>query len=137
MRTKHVSFAIIAAIFLMCGCRSARVQTAKEDFDKFYDRFLTDSAFQISRIQFPLPGINTAAIEESEDKDTVYYWTKDEWIMLKKPDLDTSQYERRITVTDTLATDEIFMDDAGFYFKTVYEPIDRKWHLVYMIDSNM
>lgn len=124
----------MAAIFLMVGCRSARIQTAKEDFDKFYDRFLTDSAFQMSRIQFPLPGISTDAMEED---DTIYYWTKDEWIMLKKPDLDTTEYKRKMTVTDTLATDEIYMDNAGFYFKTVYEPVRRKWHLVYMVDSNM
>lgn len=135
MKAKHISFTVIVAVFLMYGCRSARVQEASEDFDKFYERFLTDSAFQMSRIQFPLPGINTTAMEHEED--SVYYWTKDDWIMLKKPELDSGLYERKMVVTDTLATDEIFMDDAGFYFKMVYEPIKEKWHLVYMVDSDM
>lgn len=137
MKIKNISFALIVAICFVCSCRSLQVRTAKEDFDKFYDRFLTDSAFQMSRIQFPLPGINTAAMEDGEETDTVYYWTKDEWVMLQKPELESSQYKRELSVTDTLATDEIFLDNAGFYFKTVYKPINRKWHLVYMVDSNM
>lgn len=135
MITKNISFTVIAAIFFMYGCRSIQVQMAQEDFDEFYARFLTDSAFQMSRIKFPLPGVNAVEMENRED--TVYYWKKEDWIMLKKPDLDTALYERKVTVTDTLATDEIFMEDAGFYFKTVYEPVERKWYLVYMVDSNM
>lgn len=135
IKAKYISFTVIVAVFLMYGCRSARVQGAREDFDEFYEHFLTDSAFQISRVQFPLPGINTTEMETEED--SIYYWTKDSWIMLKKPELDSGLYEREITVTDTLATDEIYMDDAGFYFKTVFKPIEKKWHLVYMVDSDM
>ncbi len=137
MKTRSINFLIIVVVFLIYGCRGARTPRASENFDQFYDRFLTDSSFQMSRIHFPLPGINTAAMEASDEEDSIYYWSKDEWIMLKKPQLDSSMYERKITVTDTLAIDEIFMENAGFYFKTVYEPIRKKWHLVYMVDSNM
>ncbi len=126
------------AALMAYGCRSTRTaksEETKEDFNTFYAHFLSDSTFQMSRITFPLPGINPTATEGEED--SVYYWQKEDWIMLTKPELDTTLYERKLTVTDTLATDEIFMDDAGFYFKTMYKPVEKKWYLVYMVDSNM
>lgn len=134
-RAKLLSKVLAASLLLFYSCRSARTPTAKEDFDTFYERFLTDSTFQMSRIVFPLPGIN--ALEMEATGDSVYYWTPDNWIMLKQPELDPEEFTRNTIVSDTLATDEIYMEDAGFYFKTVYKPIDRKWHLVYMVDSNI
>ncbi len=141
IKIRHTAIVLAAGILLLYSCRSAKAPTAKgdkkdkEDFDAFYDRFLTDSTFQMSRIMFPLPGINAMEMEDSGD--STYYWTKDNWIMLKKPDIDPGEFVRKTEVTDTLATDEIYMDNAGFYFKTIYKPIKSKWHLVYMIDSNM
>lgn len=134
-KVRHTGIVLAAGFLLLYSCRSVKTPAAKEDFDVFYERFLTDSAFQMSRIVFPLPGINAMDMEESGD--SVYYWTKDNWIMLKQPDLDPNEFVRDMHVTDTIATDEIYMDDAGFYFKTTYKPIKNKWHLVYMIDSNM
>ncbi|MEK6479889.1 hypothetical protein WJR50_20265 [Catalinimonas sp. 4WD22] len=135
MRKSTLSNLIFLALLLAVACRSSKVQTAREDFDEFYEKFLTDSSFQMERIQFPLPGIKTTG--EEEDSDSTYHWTRDEWVMLKKPNLEGTEFERKLQVSDTLATDEIFTENAGFYFKMVYEPVKRKWHLVYMVDSGL
>ncbi|MFP4093547.1 MAG: DUF4348 domain-containing protein [Cyclobacteriaceae bacterium] len=124
-------FWLIFLLLFSAACRSSRQAKSPEDFTQFYERFLTDSAFQMSRIDFPLPGLRP-----DESEDTAYQWTREEWIMLKKPELD-STYLRELEVSDTLATDEIYMESSGFYFKMVYEPIKRKWHLVYLIDSGL
>ena len=113
------------------SCKTANVGAAKEDFQDFYQRFLTDNSFKMQRIQFPLPGERVSA----EGQDATYRWTKDEWIMLKDFELDTTQYKRNLQVTDTLAVDEIFTPGAGFYFKMVFEPVKRKWYLVYLVDQ--
>lgn len=115
------------------ACKSAKIGVAKEDFQEFYQQFLTDSLFQMERVQFPLPGEKLDA--EGEDSD--YRWTREEWIMLKDFDLDSTQFKRDLQVTDTLATDEIYTPGAGFYFKMVFEPVERKWHLVYMVDQSL
>lgn len=133
MRKFTLTNLIFLALLLVFACRSSKVQTAREDFDEFYEKFLTDSSFQMERIQFPLAGIKTTG----EEEDSTYYWTQDEWVMLKKPNLEGTEFERKLQVSDTLATDEIFTENAGFYFKMVYEPVKRKWHLVYMVDSGL
>ncbi|WPP48856.1 hypothetical protein [Catalinimonas niigatensis] len=134
MKKKFTPYNLILLVMLMAfGCRSANVKGARENFDVFYEKFLSDSSFQMERIQFPLPGIKT--IEDEED--STYQWTKEEWVMLKEPDLEGTEFKRNLQVSDTLATDEIFTENAGFYFKMVYEPIKRKWHLVYMVDTGL
>jgi len=128
-----ICWAFLTILLLGVGCRSAKVGAAKEDFSEFYQQFLTDSSFQMQRVQFPLPGKKITA----EVQDTTYRWTEDDWIMLKEFELDTAQFERILQVTDTLATDEIYTPGAGFYFKMVFEPIKRKWHLVYLVDQGL
>jgi hypothetical protein len=123
----------LVVLLLGTSCRSTKVGTAKEDFSEFYQQFLADSSFQMQRVQFPLPGQKITA----EVQDSSYYWTKDEWIMLKEFELDPTQFERNLQVTDTLATDEIYTPGAGFYFKMVFEPIKRKWYLVYLVDQGL
>lgn len=133
MKNITQSTLIFLALLLAVACRSSKVQSAKEDFDTFYEKFLTDSSFQMERVQFPLSGIRTTG----EEEDSTYQWTREEWVMLKKPQLEGTEFERKLQVSDTVATDEIFTENTGFYFKTVYEPIKRKWYLVYMIDSGL
>lgn len=124
---------ILGSFVLMVSCRSAKVGRAGEDFSNFYQRFLTDSAFQMKRVQFPLSG----KLITAEIQDSTYQWTPDTWVMLQEFDLDPVFYERNLQVTDTLATDEIYTPNAGFYFKMVFEPAKRKWYLVYLVDQNL
>ncbi|MEM9829520.1 MAG: hypothetical protein AAF944_02725 [Bacteroidota bacterium] len=133
MRNLNVLALLILSLTLMASCRSAKIGKAAEDFTSFYQRFLTDSTFQMKRVKFPLPGkVVTADIQ-----DSIYQWTPNTWIMLQEFDLDPAFYERNLQVTDTLATDEIYTPNAGFYFKMVFEPTKRKWFLVYLVDQNL
>jgi hypothetical protein len=132
---KFVQYTLIllGLVVMALGCRSSNIKGGREDFNVFYEKFLTDSSFQMERIQFPLPGIKAG----EEGEDSTYHWTKEEWVMLKKPEIESTEFKRNLQVSDTLATDEIFTENSGFYFKTVYEPIKRKWYLVYMVDSGL
>ena len=123
----------LLGLLSVSACRSARVATADEGFDTFYDRFMTDSTFQLERIRFPLPGQKfTEQIE-----DSTYQWSREGWQMLSEPQIDAAHFTRNLAVTDTLATDEIAGKNSGFYFKMVYRPVKRKWHLVYMVDRDL
>ncbi|MEQ9443146.1 MAG: hypothetical protein RIG62_29185 [Cyclobacteriaceae bacterium] len=132
-RRSIIQWVLYLVLLSGTACRSTNIGAATEDFEGFYQRFLTDSLFQMERIQFPLPGERVTDVGQ----DTTYHWTRDEWIMLKEFDLDTTQYRRDLQVTDTLTTDEIYTPGAGFYFKMVYEPVNQKWHLVYLIDQQL
>ena len=124
---------IACASALFFSCRSTKNMGAREDFYQFYDRFLTDSTFQMERVNFPLNGL-----KYDGDGDSTHVWTPDNWMMLKEPNLEGTGFDRQLQVMgDTLATDEIKMENTGFFFKMVYEPIKRKWHLVYLMDSGL
>ena len=125
-------------LFAICflgfsACRSSRVATADEDLDAFYEQFMTDSAFQMNRIQFPLPGQKFTADVE----DSTYQWLREEWQILSQPQVDPVHFSRDLLVTDTLATDEIAGKNSGFYFKMFYRPVKQRWHLVYMVDRDL
>ena len=103
-----------------------------EDFDKFYDRFHTDSAFQMSRVKFPLKGAST-----NLDKSTP--WTPQNWQMLRTRiyDVDKNQYKVKYSKTETSFIQKVWVDGAGFYNECRFELINGKWFLVYMSDENL
>ena len=124
---------LVIALYSISACRSSRTTAANEAFYPFYERFMEDSSFQLNRISFPLPGQKyTADIE-----DSTYRWNQEDWLLLSEPDIDPAYFSRDLYVSDTLATDEIAGKDSGFYFKMVYRPVKRKWHLVYLIDRDL
>lgn len=118
------------------SCRSTRATqsaVADEAFAPFYERFLTDSAFQMERTQFPLPGQKfTEAVA-----DSAYRWQRADWRMLREPQLDATYFTRNLSVSDTLVTDEIAGKDSGLYFRMDYRPVNKKWHLVHLVDRDL
>lgn len=144
MKRKNIKLYIVCILLLgsFYACSAKRTShnqnkdthTNVENFANFYDRFLSDSLFQISRIKFPLPGINT---EEMTLDDSVYYWKKEEWVLHEKTEIDTTVFNVRRTVTDTLAVEEIFLEDSGFLIRSEFRPIDGRWYLTYYVDSNL
>ncbi len=134
----RITFSLLLALLLSVAassCRSTRTQSAVSDepFAPFYQRFLTDSAFQVKRTQFPLPGQKfTEAVA-----DSAYRWQRTDWRMLREPQLDSTYFTRNLTVTDSLVTDEIAGVNSGFYFRMDYRPVNKKWHLVRMVDRDL
>jgi hypothetical protein len=67
-------------------CLPCNAQLKNEKFEEFYEKFLTDSLFQMSRIKFPLPGENLGSSDripsdiaedygiEVEKEEKEYYW---------------------------------------------------------------
>ena len=103
-----------------------------EDFDKFYDRFHTDSAFQLSRVKFPLKGG-----EVGLEKTTPY--TRQNWQMMRTRiyDIDKSQYKVEYNKTETTFTQRVWVEGSGFSTECRFELIGSQWFLVYVKDENL
>ena len=156
-RLENAGKIIVAAVFVACtivaGCKSTSTtpkkqqpdgkssatttaaptkKTKVEDFDKFYDRFHADSAFQMSRIKFPLKGA-------SHDIDNSTAWTPKNWQIMRTRvyDVDQSKYKVKYTKTETTFTQRVWIDGAGFNTECRFELIDGKWFLVYVKDENL
>lgn len=112
-----------------CKGRGSDVIQA-EDFEEFYQKFITDESFQLSRIEFPLDGYET-------DSDTTIYWDSPaDWTFLTGSvyDVDTTEYKVEITYSPIRVVHKIYIEDSGFGATLEYELQDGKWYLV-MYDS--
>ena len=141
---KIIFFLIVAAILSV----SCNTRLKNENFEEFYEKFLTDSLFQISRIKFPLPGENLGSSDripsdiaeeygiEVEKEEKAYYWERDSWVPFEKVDYDTTIFtEERLTVNDTIKI-RIYIKDSGFQVGAHYKIIENKWYLVYYYEYN-
>ena len=109
----------------------SRKKSKVENFDKFYDRFHTDSAFQMSRIKFPLGG-------GYHTVDNSTKWTAENWHLMttRVYDVDKNKYKATYSKTETTFTQKVWIDSAGLFVECRFELVDGKWFLVYMNDEN-
>lgn len=102
-----------------------------ENFETFYNRFHTDSVFQINRVQFPLKGkqINT---------NGSFDWRKEQWLMIKAKasEIDRSTYNIKITKKEDSYFEGVYCKGCAFSFEMEYKLINRKWYLVYLQEKD-
>ncbi len=107
----------------------------KENFVEFYDKFMTDSAFQMERIIFPLEGKPTFVDSTSFKEE--YYFTADLWKPHHKIDFKNlprwhaEWYDFGFMVKEIAdnAIDNMFLERR-------WRNDDGKWFLVYYSDLN-
>ncbi len=141
-----IIFFLIVAVILSVSCNT---QVKNENFEEFYEKFLTDSLFQMSRIKFPLPGENLGSSDripsdiaedygiEVEKEEKEYYWERDSWIPFVKVDYDTTIFtEERIKVNNNNVKIRTYIKDSGYEVGEHYKKIENKWYLVYYYKYN-
>ena len=104
-----------------------------ENFDEFYQKFLSDNSFQLERVQFPLRGSKIVDIGEEEQ------WTKDDWQYLEGDinEVDKSIFDVEIIVEDNKVTHKVSVPNSGFQMREIYELIDNKWYLTELFESDL
>lgn len=120
---------LVVLCVAIAACKSTK-SVRTEDFEEFYQKFITDENFQLSRIDFPLEGYET-------DGDTAIYWNSaDDWTMLTGSiyDVDTTEYKVEKDYSPTEVLFKIYIENSGFSVTQEYELQDGKWYLV-MYDS--
>jgi len=133
-------FLAAAVVISMSSCKSVRNNRTKdiytkssfENFDEFYNRFHTDSLFQMARIKFPLEGKKTDW--EGENK-----WSEKNWVTLKTRiyDIDTSKFKTDYKKTDDAFIEIFWLEDSGYSSEYKFNLIRKKWYLVYANEQNL
>jgi len=150
MINKDSLFNVLTAImFILSSCKQPsgvedmtsgstnQAANDKEDFDSFYKKFINDNLFQMQRIHFPLPGINT---DEMDINDTLYYWQKKDWRVYKgiPNNIDTSEFKITTVRMDSMAVDEVALKEGSFSVRYIFRlKKDSKWYLVRHEDINL
>jgi hypothetical protein len=108
------------------------VDTASESFNVFFNRFSTDSAFQISRIEFPL---KLTIIGGEGESDTTKFLQKKDWSFAH------AQPEKKIITKPAqtgkgMANIHFFIEDTGV--SVYYKFVSRrgKWWMTSIRDES-
>lgn len=108
------------------------VNTASESFNIFFNRFSTDSAFQISRIEFPLK--LTIIGGEGEGDTTKFLQKKDWWFQDPQKQKDIIVRPQRIDKT-TVAV-HLLIDETGFSVYRNFVKRKGKWWMTSIRDES-
>jgi len=105
------------------------------DFHDFYNKFHTDSVFQMSRISFPLTGV-------AQEGDSVLViveksWKPEEWKIHKPFDNQNGTFERTFTNINGIISEKIVGNGGMFSIQKRYSKLANQWYLIYYQDMMM
>lgn len=128
---KSLFLAAILIAFFSCNYQGSDEQAGVEDFDEFLENFHSDSAFQMSRIQFPIEGAYT-------DYYTNRPWTSENWELMKKSvyEADTTNYSIKDERKDEEVFQAIYCKGCGHYYELKFQLVDNLWHLTFRQENN-
>lgn len=106
--------------------------TPPEEFPVFYERFHSDSAFQMSRIIFPLQGLRQFGKEEIP-------WTADNWELMRTRiyQVDTTQFKTKIKQKKKYFEQTLWIEGTKFSSKRRFELRGNRWFLVYAYEGSL
>lgn len=108
-----------------------------EPFDTFLNRFVSDSTFMFSRIDFPIDGFNS----DFSQKGKSYKWYKKDWIFYAEEDMRFKK--RKNVITEVMEQDSsiiwrLYKKNSGYDIKYMFKPNSKgKWMLVYYQHQNL
>lgn len=149
MQSKQIKLAvvkpllIISTLFLVLLFSSCKNKTTPlinnkeaglpEDFIQFYDKFHSDSAYQMSHIQFPLEGYPTNA----DSITGQFFWTPDKWKMHTMKAFNDSLFTRKFEVPMPFAVNEtVFQNNTPFGMMRRFFKKGDEWYLIFYSDMN-
>ena len=133
-----LAFALILSL-TSCGQKEKGVEVKPsgvgdtelpEEFLSFYDRFHSDSLYQIEHILFPLQGQKFRGSEE-EWVDENFKWQKETWRMHKPFDEMEGSFKQEFTSFEGIVT-EVTQDVYGqFNMVRRFAKMDSTYYLIY------
>jgi len=147
---KKVRYIFLLSMSIGLGCRTGKknvpslaMKPNEESFPAFYNKFNTDSLFQINRTVFPLKGYTNQSDlkevdylrKESMMNDSLkinILWKKKNWIMHHKV-IDTTYKVERVS-SDSAVFEKVYLPDSEFEAISLFKKINGLWYLTYYYD---
>jgi hypothetical protein len=124
---------------LMSGCKSKEQQSElpglPEDFEVFYVKFHTDSAFQMEHIIFPLEG-HVRLMENQIEIINPISWEKDDWTLHKPFNDHGGTFTQKYIMTDNVVIEKINDRSNFFRMERRFAKLGDEWSLIYYGANN-
>ncbi|MEM1215611.1 MAG: hypothetical protein AAGJ82_08005 [Bacteroidota bacterium] len=100
-----------------------------EEFEEFYDRFLSDQNYQMERIQFPLRGKSSLPGEQREG----FRWERADWVVHQPLDTEGTGFASEfVPLGDGLMVEKILNSNATYGMERRFARLgDGEWYLIY------
>lgn len=131
-------------VLLLIGCKNRQSTPAPEvsagsrelpkDFLEFYDKFLTDSAYQIAHIQWPLAGEETTQLVDSAQAvKTPIQWQRESWDLHHPMSLKDDSYKHEWQMMgDVMVIERVREQTTGMYIERRFAKIGNDdWQLIF------
>lgn len=131
----------IQLILIICvlgmSCTSTPEETQNEEleqlsdlpsgFKDFYDRFHSDSIYQLQHIMWPL----SSKVFENRERSYQQFWDSTNWKVHHAFAEDDELYQQEFRVVDDrLLTELIYLKIGGFAIERRFAFIDTAWYLI-------
>lgn len=105
------------------------------DFGAFYQRFLSDSLYQLAHITFPLEGLPPHASEE--ELAGGFRWEKSDWVMHRVIDQERTGFRSElINLENDLIVERIVHRRDPFVIERRFAKMGQEWYLIYYAALN-
>jgi hypothetical protein len=98
-----------------------------EDFNHFYDAFLSDSLYQINHVQFPIEGMIAECDTSIELTKTNWKFLKDDFRSIKESELNSIKIEQSAGKVHFI----LIRNEIGIIQEMTFIKKDNEWYLVY------
>ena len=137
----------LCASFLIVSCKrnntpaqadsvNASNTALPADFNTFYDKFHTDSVYQMEHVSWPLQGDSSEQVDSTHYAKKDVFWQKETWLMHHPVNYASGDYKRQIQMlSDDLIIEFITITAGGFGIERRFarQP-DGTWNLIYYSD---
>ena len=135
---------LIPFFVLLFACGKNRQPAAPEvaaggrelpkDFLDFYEKFLTDTAYQMAHIQWPLAGEETTQVVDSAQAvKTPMQWQRESWDLHRPMSLKDDSYKHEWQMLgDVLVIERVREQTTGMYIERRFAKIGNDdWQLIF------
>lgn len=120
----------LATLFACQGEDHTSTSLSKgEEFDDFYDNFLSDQTYQLERIQFPLRGKSPLPGDQNPD----FRWERADWVIHKPIDTKSTGFRSEwVQLGDGLMVEKITNENQSYGMERRFARLgDGEWYLIY------
>jgi hypothetical protein len=128
---------LVALVVVSCKPKgndhAQTVAGAPEGFEEFYERFHSDSLYQMAHIRFPMQGLPDMA--DSSILEKGFVWEASNWKMHHP--LNLEGYQREFTNYGILISETVRdIYNFGMERRFMYDQMDKQWYLIYYTGMN-
>ena len=106
------------------------------DFLAFYQRFHSDSVYQMEHIVFPLQGLPSMADDATLSANN-YRWQKEDWVLHQPFENAEGEFSRRFTkINDEMVIENIELVGGGYGMQRRWSKSGEDWYLIYYAGMN-